>query len=199
VVTTVPVDLAVSLAVGASFAYASRRSVEHESLLRAPSLWALVAFELFVFAPGGAYLLWRYPDWCYMYLIEAGTLGIPDPAVALVYPIAALAAYFPTRSLLVKQRPWVALGIAMGGLVLAAAIVAFGHRQLSVLGTTEGFRGNTPLAAMLLSPLPWALGGVTITGAAAWVVSLWRLAVFGRAAAMQIVTYEYEYEDEDEE
>ena len=101
---TVPFDLAVNVAVGASFALASRLTLRHEALWRSVSLWALLGLQALVLVPVGAYVLWRFPEWSYMYLAEAGGFGIPDPAMALTYVPAAVLGWFAVRLLIRRGK-----------------------------------------------------------------------------------------------
>ena len=179
---TVPFDLALNLAVGASFALASRVTLPHERVLRSVSLWALLGLEALVFVPVGAYLLWRFPEWSYMYLAEAGTLPVPDVAVALSYAIAGVVGWTVVRMFVVRDRTLGAIGFGVGCLALAGAIAAFGVEQITMVGSTAQFQaGYGAMMPLGDSPLSWVLVQTGIGVTAAWGWSLWRIVLYGRA------------------
>jgi len=181
VIKTVPIDLALNLAAGSSFVIASRATIPAESLVRSTSLWALIFFELVVFTPVGAYLLWRYPEWSYMYLFEAGHFGFPDWFLAASYFAAGLVGWAIARVLVRRGREWVALGFCVACYLLAGAVITLGFRQLLSVGTTATFRAGGTMTALYESPLAWVLAAGVIGVGAAWAVSIWRLVLFGRA------------------
>lgn len=178
---TVPIDLGLNLAFGSSVVLACRSAIPHVGFVRAPSLWALLAFEAMIFFPVGAYLLWRFPDWSYMYLAESGTLGVPDWTVAAMYPIAAMLGFGVTFVLIRKDKTGPAFAFCGGSLLLAAAVSGFGYRQLLGVGTTSAFRAGSDLTPIFASPLAWILGAIGVAVIASWAVTLWRLYLFGRA------------------
>lgn len=180
-IKTVPIDLALNLAMGSSFVLASRATIPAETLVRSTSLWALIFFELVVFLPVGAYLLWRYPEWSYMYLLEAGSFGFADWFLAGSYPVAGLVGWGVARVLVRRDREWVALGFCVACTLLGGAVIAFGFRQLLSVGTTATFRAGGTMTALYDSPLAWVLAAVVIGIGAAWGVSVWRLVLFSRA------------------
>lgn len=181
VIKTVPIDLALSAAMGSSFVLASRATIPTESFLRSTSLWALIFFELVVFTPVGAYLLWRYPEWSYMYLLEAGSLGFTDWFLAGSYLVAGLVGWGIARVLVRRGHDWIALGFCVACYILAGAVITFGFRQLLSVGTTATFRSEGTMTALYDSPLAWVLAAAVIGVGAAWGVSVWRLILYGRA------------------
>jgi hypothetical protein len=171
-----------NLAVGSSFALASRVTLPHERLLGSVSLWALLGLEVLVFVPVGAYLLWRFPEWSYMYLAEQGTLGVPDIAVAGSYVIAGLLGWAVVRAFVVRGRTVGGVGFGIACLVLAGAIAGFGYEQLTMVGSTAHFEaGHGAMMPLSASPLSWVLIEAGLGVGAAWGWSLWRILLYGRA------------------
>ena len=183
---TVPVLLALHVAVGASAVVAGRRKVLSGGALSCPVLWALLLFEVVLAFPVGAYLLWRYPDWSLMYLTETGGLDVPDWTLATTYVLAALVAYFIARHILLKGQFWAGVGFCGGFVLLAAAVGGFGVRQLTTVGNTAAFRAESPTLmplgdTPLFYLLPVAAGALLVS----WGITLWRLSRLGQAVALR--------------
>ena len=132
---TLPIDLALSAAIGSTAAIASRSTAGEYSLLRSPALWALIAFELLVFVPVGAYLLWRFPAWSLMYVVEPSSLPMPPAYLTILYPVVAVGTYVGCRRLLTVGKLLAVLGVLAGGVLLAAAIGFYGREQIEVIGS----------------------------------------------------------------
>lgn len=188
-IPTVPIDIAVNVAVGCSFVLASRNTVADESLLRSAALWALVAFEVLLFVPVGAYLLVYYPDWSLMYIVAPGQLPVPDWALVATYPIAAFTGFVVARGLVIKGRIWTAIGFMASGFLLSLAVTGFGYRQLMNVGTTNAYRNGGSLEPILTSQLAYLLGAIFLAIGAGWVICIWRLDVLGRAWRRKAVTF----------
>ncbi|MFC1611151.1 hypothetical protein ACFL6C_09340 [Myxococcota bacterium] len=179
---TVPIDLALNVAVGSSIALASQSTARDYRLLRSPALWALVAFEVLVFLPIGGYLLWEFPAWSLMYLVEPRSLPIPDISLALSYPVVAVAAYIGCRRLVAGGRVWPVLGIFLAGLALVASLVYLGQQQVLVVGSTDEFRNDpAKMREALDSPLSYLVGAACVAFVIGWVATVWRLFVLGRS------------------
>jgi len=179
---TAPVDIALNLAIGASVVLASRAAIVEERLLRAAALWALLGFQALLFVPIAAYLMWRYPEWSAMYLMEAEAVAARGWLIVASYPAAALVGLLITRALLRQARPVVAYVFAIGCLALTAAVAGFGHRQILGVGTTAAFRADpSSLPGLGSSPLVWVLVPALLVLVAGWGVMIWRLFLYGRA------------------
>jgi hypothetical protein len=175
-------DIVLSLAIGASFMLACSHTAGEQSVLRSPALWTLLAFETLFFLPAGAYLLWRYPDWSFMYLFEPPLLGGRDWTLAGLYPASALAGFALARVFLARQRPIGAVLLVAGSLLVAVAIASFGHRQLFGVGTTAAFRADSSgLPPLGSTPLAWIQVALMVGMLVSWVMSLWRLHLYNRA------------------
>ncbi len=178
---TLPIDLGLSVAAGSTVALAGRSTAEETKLVRSPALWALVAFELLVFVPVGAYLLWRFPAWSVMYLIEPDSLPMPPAYLAVLYPIVAVGTFVGCRRLLAAGKLLAALGIVGGSALLVTTIAFFGWDQISVLGTTEAFRADpAQMRDVGGSSLAYTGGAGSVAVAVSWSVTLWRLMLLGR-------------------
>jgi hypothetical protein len=187
----VPIDLALNAAIGASLALAARRSLADQPLWKTPALWALVALELTLVLPAGAYLLWRYPSWAFMYLVEPDFLGLPDPSWALLAPATAVAAFLGVRQLLLSSRLLAGVLVLLAAVVLTGLMVSFGRAQLQVLGTTVAFRNDpSQMRPLTESPLVFVLPTAIVAVAIGWGMTLWRLILLGLAHRDQSVVVE---------
>jgi hypothetical protein len=187
----VPIDLALSAAIGASLALASRRSLADLPLWRTPALWALVAIELTLVLPCGAYLLWRQPSWSFMYLVEPDFLGVPDVGWAWLAPAGGVGAFLGARWLILSSRFLGAVLLLVAAGVLAALMVSFGRTQLLVLGTTAAFRNDpSQMRPLTESPLLFVLPMAFLATLVSWGMTLWRLILLGLAHRDQKSTAE---------
>lgn len=181
-IPTVPIDLVLNVAVGSSIALASRGTLRSQTLWRTPALWALIAFELFVFVPVGAYLLWRFPEWSVMYLLDAGALPMPDHGLAALYLVVAFGAFVATRQLLIKKRIWAALGVVAASLSLSLAIAYFGRDSLLRVGSTQAFRSAPEtMRDVVGTQLGFVVAGAAVAVTIGWAATLWRLILLSRA------------------
>lgn len=197
---TFALDLALQVALGGSLVLASQQTIAYETWWRSSALGALCVIEILLFMPVGAYVLWRYPEWSMMYLLESGELGTPKAWLVVSYPVVALGAFLSARALIVRGKRWGALGVTALGFALAAAVAFFGQRQLLTVGTTEAFRASTSgLRPLLDTPLAWVLGGAVVAIGVAWMLALWRLWLLSRSWLVEEVEEEYEYYEEYEE
>jgi hypothetical protein len=183
IMVTLPIDLGLSVAAGSTVALASRSTASEYRVLRSPAFWSLLAFELLIFVPVGAYLLWRFPAWSLMYLIDPDSLPMPPAYLAVLYPVIAVSTFIVCRRLLLVRKLIAVLGV-LGGCVLAVALIGFfGFDQISVIGSTAEFRTDP---GQMRDVTGSALGYVGAAGLAAvvisWAVTLWRLMLLGRVA-----------------
>jgi len=182
VVVTVPIDLTLNVALGASVAVASRAVIAQYPLLRSPALWALIVLEAMVFVPIGMYLLLRFPAWSLMYLWEPGQLPIPDPALALLYPVAGVASFVATRRFLIGDKLLPAISILAGGGLLALIIAYAGRRNLMLVGTVAAFRESPDgMLSVFDSALFYLVGVSGLALTAGWVATLWRLSMLSQS------------------
>ena len=197
---TLPMQIPLCVAVGASFALASRVALPRENLVRSAALWVLMAFQVTFFLPVGAFLLWRYPDWSFMYLFESPLIGSRDWTLAGLYPTAALAGFTGSVQLIRRKRTIGAVGVLAGGLATAFAVFAFGFRKLSTVGTTFDFRSDaSSLPHLAHTPLGWILSAIVIVLILGWAAALWRLVLFNRARkryVIEVVEIEVEVDDD---
>lgn len=191
--TTFVLDLAWQIVMGASLMLLSRNSVTQEPLYRSMPLWSVIALNAMVYMPGGAYLLWRFPDWSYMYIFEGGELGIPDWWLVGAYPVVAISAVVGVRTLLLKEHLLGALGVLGGGLSLIGAVVFLGQRQLFSVGTTRDFRAGTiTMQPLLESSLFWVLLAIFIPALSISIFAAWRLWLYGSTWVVEEIYEEVE-------
>jgi hypothetical protein len=180
---TFPIDLVLSVAVGATVAFASRTTAGEYRLWRSPGLWSLLGFEALVFAPVGGYTLWRFPAWSLMYLVESDAVPFPPAYLALVYPVVAVSAYLACRRSLARGGVVFTATVAAGSLLLVVAIGFYGRHQLSVLGSTAAFRSDPEsMRTAVGSTLAWMGVPALIGVAVAWGATLWRLSLLCRVS-----------------
>ncbi|MBI3179478.1 MAG: hypothetical protein HYZ27_07430 [Deltaproteobacteria bacterium] len=181
-IPTVPIDLSLNVAVGASVALASRAVIPQQRLLRSPALWSLVIMQALVFVPVGAYLLWRFPAWSLMYLMEPASLPVPDVALVVTYPIAAVASFVITWRLLSGERLAPAIAVLAGALVVTLLITYLGRDALLVVGSVAAYReGPDGMLSIFDSALVYlvAASGVAVT--VSWANTLWRVVMLARS------------------
>lgn len=188
-IPTFALDLSLSFALGASVVFFSRGSVAHEPVLRSSAFGAMLIIELLLFAPLGGYLLWRYPDWSYMYLAQAGDFGVSDGWLCLAYPLVGAVGFFLARELVRRNQAWGALVLALSALALALAILILGQEQVLHVGTTEAFRaGTSGLRPLEETALAWVLAAGTLAIGGGWGFALWRLRLFARSWFVDALT-----------
>ncbi|MBI5509563.1 MAG: hypothetical protein HY903_12495 [Deltaproteobacteria bacterium] len=182
--------MALNIAVGASIALAARLSLRDQPLWRASALWALVIVEGLVMLPTAVYLLWRFPAWSLMYVLEPGAAGLPTTLWAAMVPFAAFAAFLGVRRLLLTARLIAGAAVGVVGLVLVGLVVYHGRAQLLVVGTTEAFRTDpAQMRSIFDTPLLYLLPPMAVAGLLAWGMTLWRLVLLGftrRAATIEV-------------
>ncbi len=181
-IPTVPFDVALNIAIGASLAWAGKDTQVEGRVWRSAALGALLALEALVFLPVGAYLLTRYPDWSMMYLVDVS--GLPPTirlTVLALYPIAAVSAFVAARRLLKQHRKAGVAGLIALGIGLALAIAYVGQTALLSVGTAQTFAAGTARSLFETS-----LFYLLILGSAAviasWGAALWRLRLVSAAA-----------------
>lgn len=104
---------------GATLALAARRSIQAspEAVAQAPLMRA-AAYLLFVFLPMGGFLVWAYPAWSWMYLLNPEEVGAAvSVAAVLGYPLCGLVGYFATERMLRRGRgrPWAPAALGLVG------------------------------------------------------------------------------------
>ncbi len=181
-IPTVPIDVSLNLAVGASVALAGRAAIPQYRLLRSPALWSLVIMEAVVFMPVGAYLLWRFPAWSLMYLVEPGSLPVPDVALVVTYPIAALLSFVVTWRLLAGERLVPAVAILAGAVVVTLVITYWGRDALMVVGSVAAYReGPDGMLSVFDSALVYLLIAAGVAVTVSWGNTLWRVVMLARS------------------
>jgi len=176
----VPIDIALNAAVGAGVVIAAHASLRDHPLWRSPALWALVAIEAILVLPAGGYLLWRFPSWSLMYLLEPGALGLSDTAWAVLAPLAGIGTFLGTRRLVLAGHLWVGVLVLAAGVLLTVLAAYFGWALLFVVGTTEAFRKNpAEVPSIVDSELIFVLPPFLIAFFVSLGTIFWRLVLLG--------------------
>ncbi|MBI4576509.1 MAG: hypothetical protein HY722_09640 [Planctomycetes bacterium] len=133
---TVPMDVFLNLASGAGLALAaggpSRRGMA-----------VTLVFHLGVFVPLGAFLALRFPDWSWMYLLDAAAMPWTVPVALALYASSGLAGYLAGARLLGAARRRAALGFVAGGLAGSAMVGVVGMDRLLHVGTLAEWQSST--------------------------------------------------------
>lgn len=163
-------------------ALAGRKTLS-EKLWLSSCLWALIVYQLVVFVPVGAYLMWRFPDWSVMYLLDVQDLPFSGQSLVAAYPVVGFGGFVAARRLLHKGRTLSAWGLSGTAVLLAAGLLLFGRQELSVVGSTARFKmaptALQPIAESSLALLLMAAGVGIMLG---WFGTLSRLRLLGAAS-----------------
>jgi len=175
-VLTAPINVAISAAVGATWAWAGREPLSGEPWPRSAALWSLLVFELIVYLPAAGLMMVRFPDWSVMYLLEPADLQTASAITGACNLLGALIAFFLARAFIRRRQAATALGVLACSLALGAAMGAFGYQRLANLGTTLAYHNDPDQLLFLLdSDAIYLLAPVAILTTLSWLLSLWRL------------------------
>lgn len=179
---TLPLDLGVAVAMGASVVLAARSMVLAEPIWRSAAWWALFVLQLVLVAPTGAFLRWRFPDWSLMYLLAPEDLPVATWSLGLMAPVVALLAFAVSRRMLARTGVGSVIGVLLGAIGFAIAIGFFGREQLRSVGTVAAFQGGGEgMFPVWKTPLVY-LGPAAVIGVGStWAITLWRLRLLSRS------------------
>lgn len=110
----------------------------HRQLITAPSTWRnrwfrdAAAFGLLIFLPTGIFFYTQWPDWSWLYYVNAAEVSTVVSILAwLAYPAAVMLGFVLTAALLRTSRPRLALVVpAIGVVTLLGVTFADHHRFL---------------------------------------------------------------------
>jgi hypothetical protein len=174
VIPTVPFELIFSVLVGLVFAACARQQFTGGSAPWGRELAAVMSFEAIVLWPVALYYYLVYPDWSWMYFVDARRLpsGI-SILVLLSYVATLLGGYLGGWALLRAGKQRILLGV-LAGLTLALAIFVIVCRvRLFSSGSFADFQAARP--AVLDGKLSWALVVTALGMAISIVVVGWAL------------------------
>jgi hypothetical protein len=183
---TIPGFIVVSLLLGASIAFAARHQIR--ALQRAVPynryLNALLLLEALVVVPAGVYFAAFYPDWSWMYLVDARALPIGTFVMAVAsYPVAAalgfLVGYFSARC----ASDWITAVFMLFVLFSLGMLFAMSGDKIASLGTYEQYHRNVGLKAFADSSLLPSAALAWICIGVSWGHLLVRFAREGRLAS----------------
>jgi hypothetical protein len=153
---TIPGFIVLSLLMGASIAFSARlqiralqRSVPYNRYLN-----ALLLLEVLLVVPAGIYFAAFYPDWSWMYLVDARNLptGLSVMAIAS-YPVAAalgyLVGYFSARC----ASDWVTVIFLLFVAFSLVMLFVMSGDKVSSLGTYEQYHRNVGLKSFASTSL----------------------------------------------
>ncbi len=160
--------------------------------LRADGIWAQPAISIVavfigvIVAPSTLYLNVMYPDWSWLYTIDAGQV----PALAIIPVLAAsagavLGGYYGAARLVRADRGKWVLGGVGGGAILIALVIVLASGRLFIYGSAADFHAS-PRRTIPLSGDKFvliALVAVTIGVLASAAYVGWELWKDGRRAA----------------
>ena len=183
---TIPGFIVMNLLLGSSVAFAAHLQIR---TMQRPVSYnryfnALMLLEMLVVVPAGIYFAAFYPDWSWMYLVDARSLPIGISVMAIAsYPVAAglgyLVGYFSARS----ASDWVTVIFMLFVVLSLGGLLVMAGEKLAVLGTYEQYHRNVGLKAFTESSLlpSVALAGVCI--GVSWGYLIYRFVREGRLAA----------------
>ncbi len=176
VIETVPFDLIMNFGVGLATAWTAREEIRLSKGIPWRPLLALLAFEVLVFCPLGAYLYLVHPDWSWNYFLDPRALPGWVGILAVGGYAALAAAGFAVGVLLVRRgsahRLLQAVGVVAA--LLAAYFAVFFQRFLWV-GRFADYQAGPAAPAMqplFASRLGWVLlvAGECLLGALGWML-----------------------------
>jgi hypothetical protein len=183
---TIPGFIVVNLLLGASVAFAAHTQIR---TMQRPVSYnryfnALMLLEALVVVPAGIYFAAFYPDWSWMYLVDAAYLPTGTSVMAIAaYPVAAalgyLVGYFSARS----ASDWVTVVFMVFVLLSFGGLLVMAGEKLSVLGTYEQYHRNVGLKAFAESSLLPSAALAWLCIGASWGYLLYRFVREGRLAA----------------
>jgi hypothetical protein len=162
VVATVPFDLIFGFLVGLVFAGCARAQFSGGAMPWGRELVAVLLYEGIIVWPVALYFYFVFPDWSWMYFVDAQRLPRTVSLLVLLgYLVALMAGYFIGWALLRAHKGRYLAGFAAGVAVgLAAFSLALRARLFSV-GTFAEFHAGHAASAWE-GKLLWSLG---VTGA----------------------------------
>jgi hypothetical protein len=160
VIPTVPFDLMFSVLVGLVFAVCARQQFTGGAAPWGRELAAVMSFEAIVLWPVALYYYLVYPDWSWMYFVDARRLpaGI-SILVLLAYVAMLLGGYLAGWALLRAGKLRVLIGVTGGmAVALGGFVVACRSRFFSSGSFAEWHAGHSaPAPSSGDGKLSWAL------------------------------------------
>jgi hypothetical protein len=172
-IPTVPFDLMFSLLVGLVFAGCARQQFSGGAAPWGRELAAVLLFQAIVLWPVALYYYLVYPDWSWMYFVDAHRLPSGVSILVLLACVAMLlGGYLSGWALLRSRRQRVLGGIVAGLLLFLIVFVIVARARLFSAGSfAEYHAGHAP--SVNQGKLAWALVVTAIgVGIAAVVVGL---------------------------
>ena len=176
VIETVPFDLIMNFGVGLATAWAAREEIRLAPGIPWRPLLALIAFEVLVFCPLGAYLYLVHTDWSWNYFLDPGVL----PAwvgVLAIFGYAILAVVGFAVGVVLVRRGAARRLLQMTGLVAALLVAYFAvfFQRFFWVGRFADFLagpGEPAMRPLLASRLGWVLlvAGGCLVGALVWML-----------------------------
>ncbi len=156
-----------NLFAGAALALAARRSIQAspDAMVQKPFMNA-ASYLVFVFLPMGGFLVYLYPAWSWMYLVNpAETPVYVSVGAVLLYPLCGFIGYLSTERLLRRDSPLAWLPVVAGGVGSSAVTLILWERLVPV-GRYAEWELDIARPMWLNGPWMWdmfLIGGV-ITG-----------------------------------
>ncbi len=170
-IPTVFQDLPLCLICGAVLALSA-----HRQLAGAGSLWLnrwfreTALFAFLIFLPTGVFFYTQWPDWSWLYYVDASQ--VPGWAAALTmlsYPLAVLFGFGLTAALVRGDTPRSALAVPAVGAVLLVGVTAAALQRFLVLVRHADY---PEAATRALGDKPWVWHDTT------WVLTMLGMGVF---------------------
>jgi len=160
-------DFNISFVLGLAFALTAGPALKREAGIMNRYFWRAVLYQLLVMVPIGIYLVVRWPDWSWMYIIDPSAhpnqmwAGLCCATVG--YMSALLAGYISGYLCIrINEESVAKLLMALGiiGLVLATFLPYLPRPGILWLGTTSEFRAGG--AKLAVSDPAWVISFVII-------------------------------------
>lgn len=183
---TIPGFIVMNLLLGSSVAFSAHLQIR---TMQRPVSYnryfnALMLLEALVIVPAGIYFAAFYPDWSWMYLVDARGLPTGTSVMAIAsYPVAAglgyLVGYFSARS----ASDWVTVIFMLFVVLSLGGLLVMAGDKLAVLGTYEQYHRNVGLKTFTESSLLPSAALTWLCIGVSWGYLVYRFVREGRLAA----------------
>jgi len=175
-----PPLVAFALLTGLAAALADRHELRMSPrpILLTRGFAAYLSYAVLVVVPVSVYFYVFHGDWFLLYLVDVDIIPSAIALVGFVAQAGLGALGFILGAVLVRNQRETVVGVLIGALVIAGAVVVFIYlERLGQVGNYAQFHGQFGLTAFEDGPLltgGLAMGGLALAGLAFLLIRLWR-------------------------